>query len=605
MKRSREIQAVLLLCLGYGIMGNSASCEELHCYVDLIETVTCTYKEDDASTEEDMHELHATWCPYDKCELCILSQSAKRDGLTTYTCHMSMLDFSAADTISINMTSNIGGRRKEPKACGEFIVGEIFMPYPPVNLSVATSDGYNFSWNTLYECQQYFMVCDELEYELSYKKKDDPWQSQRSVGTRMDRKHVILLLSAFQTDTEYVSRVRAKPRATSEYKGSWSEWSPLLTWKTEPDDASRGKSPLLKSWLPVVGLVLLTVLVFTYCHVPQRLWKKMAVVIPNPAVFFKPLYMGHDGDFKSWLGTSYTLATKDLFDWGVSVPDVVEVCSLHRSTHSVKVDQTDMEEGPKQNVCLSGLGADGQEHTQCLLPCSRNISNLGVPPSYAHVSSNTEAEVDENASLCPHVTSFSNETYNSAKKDGYPAMDFGDHMSDLYNDLTISGSLEQEKIKPSNCIESVNGGTSCAQETMVGPLTSLLGPNMSVLDLLLMPADAWGETPGPALVLSQDDDSVCCNEVPEDSFSSNSESGATFGYPRICLDLDTMDSGFADSDCGSPVERDFGKAVMAKEDSTLNSESIAQNEGVPDPWNYVKQWMSNSPTIPTGRPQQS
>lgn len=65
-----------------------------------------------------------------------------------------------------------------------------------------------------------------------------------------------------------------------------------------------------------------------------------------------------------------------------------------------------------------------------------------------------------------------------------------------------------------------------------------------------------------------------------DSFSSNERSDD--GYPHLELDLDTIDSGFQDSDCNSPVETEIKlKRPVLGEAGNLHS-------------NYIRQWVTYS-----------
>lgn len=71
-----------------------------------------------------------------------------------------------------------------------------------------------------------------------------------------------------------------------------------------------------------------------------------------------------------------------------------------------------------------------------------------------------------------------------------------------------------------------------------------------------------------------------------DSFSSNENSD--YGYPQIGIDLDTIDSGFLESDCSSPVssECEGGERM----DTSLLGGTVGTHS------NYVKQWMAFMPT---------
>ncbi|XP_046690188.1 interleukin 21 receptor, tandem duplicate 1 isoform X2 [Silurus meridionalis] len=70
-----------------------------------------------------------------------------------------------------------------------------------------------------------------------------------------------------------------------------------------------------------------------------------------------------------------------------------------------------------------------------------------------------------------------------------------------------------------------------------------------------------------------------------DSFSSNEHSD--YGYPQIALDLDTIDSGFLESDCSSPVssECEGGEGM----DTALLGSTVGTHS------NYVKQWVAFMP----------
>lgn len=74
-------------------------------------------------------------------------------------------------------------------------------------------------------------------------------------------------------------------------------------------------------------------------------------------------------------------------------------------------------------------------------------------------------------------------------------------------------------------------------------------------------------------------------ELSLDSFSSNEHSD--YGYPQIGLDLDTIDSGFLESDCSSPVssECEGGERM----DTGLLGGTVGTHS------NYVKQWMAFMP----------
>lgn len=83
----------------------------------------------------------------------------------------------------------------------------------------------------------------------------------------------------------------------------------------------------------------------------------------------------------------------------------------------------------------------------------------------------------------------------------------------------------------------------------------------------------------------QADDAEIGEELSLDSFSSNEHSD--YGYPQIGLDLDTIDSGFLESDCSSPVSSECEGGEET--DAALLGDTVGTHS------NYVKQWVAFVP----------
>lgn len=71
-----------------------------------------------------------------------------------------------------------------------------------------------------------------------------------------------------------------------------------------------------------------------------------------------------------------------------------------------------------------------------------------------------------------------------------------------------------------------------------------------------------------------------------DSFSSNEQSD--YGYPQIGLDLDTIDSGFLESECSSPVSSE------CEGGERMDTSILGGTAGTHS--NYVKQWVAFMPS---------
>lgn len=49
-------------------------------------------------------------------------------------------------------------------------------PQPPFNLTAVVSEGYNISWETIYQNPPFYFLNEELEYQLRYKRRTDTWE---------------------------------------------------------------------------------------------------------------------------------------------------------------------------------------------------------------------------------------------------------------------------------------------------------------------------------------------------------------------------------------------------------------------------------------------
>lgn len=132
----------------------------------------------------------------------------------------------------------------------------------------------------------------------------------------------------------------------------------------------------------------------------------------------------------------------------------------------------------------------------------------------------------------------------------------------------------------SNTLNLIPGHESDLQDTLVHSNIHLqedfLGSSINILDLVEL-QDSQNQ--------DDDDENVFYNDN-YNALSPDSENSADFGYPRICLDLDTIDSGFCDSECGSPVDSEFTN----NSPKPLCSDSYSGEEEIYER-NYVKQWV--------------
>ncbi|XP_053327985.1 interleukin-21 receptor-like [Spea bombifrons] len=577
MNRKHDIYPSPLLFILCFIVPITKTCEDLTCYVDYIHSLSCTVVNNEGDKPGISYHLSATWTTEDEEQgSCQLVQSSNKH---QHICILDMDLLGADDTYCISISKTINGENITTK-CGPYRFSGTFRPTAPFNLSVSVSEKtYNFSWRTEYEGVEHMFQHGEIGYELSFKKDGDAWANHRSINIIEDEKSVSLLKIQFQENEDYVARVRAKPRNTSVYKGSWSDWGPSVTWRTEVDEYNRGVWGSLH-WMILLCLGIFIAILLLFPCIPlklrTRIFKNMCGFVPNPAHFFKPLYVGHSGDFKSWLGTSY-YATVLHFDCVAVPPEILEICS--------------------QNLCQRGSkpGLYDTENHEKLLPktccnihihdCRKSRGSASMRSAHnERVSIDTVTVIDDGTPCCPQCISdngpcvnanMDNEEINS--DDGYPPVTLDSGSCDILDD--VQSKKSHSNVKPSKELE-------------LDLQENLRQPNVNFLDLIAIPPEEWQLQDS----LSQDDENVFYNDEPFDPFSPGSGNSEDFGYPRMCLDLDTIDSGFVDSDCGSPVESEFGNR-----DISIKSPSSQFHSGQEEcKRNYVKQWVPSNTTTAGG-----
>lgn len=411
-------------------------------------------------------------------------------------------------------------------------------------MTVTFSEGYNISWSS--SDDDAFALKGKLQYELQYRSQGDSWaQSPGRKLISVDTRSVLLLPVEFRRGTSYELRVRAEPQPGTSFQGTWSEWSDPVVFQTQPEEIKGAWWAYLLMIFGPTALVFLGLKI----HPPWRLWKKVWVQVPSPEKFFQPLYMGHRGDFKKWVGTPFTASSLELGPWSPGTPSTLEMCHRCPPPSMTKgPEPTELPE-PAELVEADGVAVQG--------PAVSTAGSLGGSAysqerdrPYGLVSIDTVTVVGaEGACLWAC----------SCGDDGYPA-------------LNLDASLEPGPDAEDPLLGTGTTVLSCGCVSAGAP-AMLGGPLGSLLDRLKMPLeDGAGWAPG----------SHWADRPPQGAPDSEA------GSPPAGLDMDTFDSGFAGSDCGSPVECDF---------------TSPRDEGPPR--SYLRQWVVMAPPPSGSAPQAS
>uniref|UniRef100_A0A8C9L812 Uncharacterized protein n=1 Tax=Pavo cristatus TaxID=9049 RepID=A0A8C9L812_PAVCR len=272
----------------------AATCHEnLTCFVDYVQTLSCLLRNDLGASS---YNITATWVDEDDPEntvaACSLLELSRNTNHTEYVCTVDMTELLADIKVQVDVTEIADRQHVISRG---FYMRENIRPQPPFNLTAVFTEGFNISWETIYQNPLFYFLNEELEYQLRYKRKADTWETQKIKSVHEDKRTLVILPWELQGNTEYEFQVRARPREDTGYYGFWSEWSSRLTLKTSPAAVTQRAG---MGWMLffVVAMVI-TASITAFLAKQQSLWKRIAC-IPDPSAFFKPLYLMYNGDFK-------------------------------------------------------------------------------------------------------------------------------------------------------------------------------------------------------------------------------------------------------------------------------------------------------------------
>lgn len=271
---------------------------------------------------------------------------------------------------------------------------------------------------------------------------------------------------------------------------------------------------------------------------------------------------------QAWLGPSCARVTLDVLEWGTVLPEVFRVGPRHPPPSPVK----------------GGLALPLEP-----APPLHDSSSQAPEQSYGLLSIDTVTVAGGPAGCCPHGSCASlcsplgQWPEGAAESQGtYRGLDLG-----LGLDLDGSaegqapaGLLLQDVLLQSEALRGSGRGSppvllqaGCA----LGRAAQEGGP------FLGWPLEPWGVGGSPGLS-SPGEERLFFGDLPSPD-----------GDPGTGLDLDTIDSGFADSGCTSPVDCEFEPGP-----SSCGAELGAGDREEAFLPSYVKQWVSgHSRTLPS------
>ncbi|XP_048047580.1 interleukin-21 receptor-like [Megalobrama amblycephala] len=219
--------------------------EGLICVTDYCKTVSCSLKLPVTSTRNISHWLEFQWNneipdeygikhgPY-RCPL----QRAREDHTCTFTVNGTMTDF---DIVAVILHYLENGNKNSSLLNDRWVPAENIKPKTPFNLTLHYTNGmYNFSWTYGYEDEHGSYGSNlPIKYNFLYYKDGD---KESEVIVHPDNKMIQIDEMNLDPVTTYTAVVRSGiyENTNMNYRGTWSEWSSAVKWKTTYRDEYRG-----------------------------------------------------------------------------------------------------------------------------------------------------------------------------------------------------------------------------------------------------------------------------------------------------------------------------------------------------------------------------
>ncbi|XP_048869466.1 interleukin-21 receptor-like [Brienomyrus brachyistius] len=413
-------------------------------------------------------------------------------------------------------------------------------PQSPFNVLLRENDSnFNISWEMVYTEDKNFYLHDMLMYRVRLRPGDGSSKVPTYYTLNEDQRYMEISCNNLQGGKKFMVDVQAKPSQLFQETSYWSEFSQTLELH-----CNEAEKTIYQNWMYLFTLLLL-VACACICYLGRkRVWLMKVCVcsyIPSPEDFFKPLYRMHGGDFTKWVGPTFVFGEFDFMEKNM------EVVSGKQLSSTLKCEKETEESGGrygKGGKCSSGgfaTNAPAQSSAKQSLLAGTNSSQDTLISS-GLISINTVTVIGEETGW---------DTYRDSCP--YPAFRLGENPNKEDEDqLTV---------------EATRGAAISSGHTSGGGrISTELSGQLRLFSLPWNLASRGSEV----------------EQLSLDSFSSTERSED--GYPNVVLDLDTIDSGFLESECSSPVQSDFSNKEEIEE--------VVINVPQHSRTNYVKQWVN-------------
>ncbi|NXF39700.1 IL2RB protein, partial [Nyctibius bracteatus] len=212
--------------------------------------------------------------------------------------------FTTADRLTMSVHCQIGLNRSIPVRIEDFSPLANIKLRPPGNLQLVskTENTYNLTWSL--NISSHYLD-GEREYQVRYRTTSQSWEEANNFTIVQDQMWAVF--ESLSPDLKYEAAVRARPSASSTYKGVWSDWSETIMWRTHANQTTR---PVLPALIVSTCIFVIIGTAFLINLRTLKWFKKILKIhIPDPEKFFPPLVSVHGGDIQKWLSSPFSTSS--------------------------------------------------------------------------------------------------------------------------------------------------------------------------------------------------------------------------------------------------------------------------------------------------------
>ncbi|NXE18516.1 IL2RB protein, partial [Ardeotis kori] len=241
-------------------------------------------------------------------EHCELPQAEHMTGLRrcikSFSKNSNTQCFTSSDRLTMSVHCQIENNSFVPVRIENFSPLANIKLRPPGNLRLVSraENTYNLTWSLNISSHYLDGV---REYQVRYRTTSQSWEEARNFTIVQDQMWVVF--ESLSPDLKYEAAVRARPSASSNYKGVWSDWSETILWRTHANQTSRSVLPAL-----IVSTCIFVIIGTAFLINLRTLkWFKniLKIHIPDPEKFFPPLVSVHGGDIQKWLSSPFSTSS--------------------------------------------------------------------------------------------------------------------------------------------------------------------------------------------------------------------------------------------------------------------------------------------------------